>query len=236
MSQARQLIENDGDELKHELLSTDDLKRFVLDGRVHLDGNVHRSSHHYVHERSTNVEISHVSLDFDSDEQNAFWQETVDTAVEVLLEDIESEMIDYNNAIYRDLEAAYDYDNSDEQVDNNIAANEYEFDEDGTTGEGFQFDQLSDDAKEKARDWYREASAGDNYFSEPVIEDWKARLEKKGFNDPEISWSGFSSQGDGASFTCKSIDFKKYYSAFNPLSPDGGGAEGEAGAVADGGV
>ena len=28
----------------------------------------------------------------------------------------------------------------------------------------YQFDELSDKAKEKARDWWREASAGDGYY------------------------------------------------------------------------
>ena len=35
----------------------------------------------------------------------------------------------------------------------------------------FQYDELSDAAKEKARDWYRSASAGDDFWSESVLED-----------------------------------------------------------------
>jgi hypothetical protein len=78
-----------------------------------------------------------------------------------------------------------------------------------------QYDELSDAAKEKARDWYRRASEGDNYFSEAVIEDaeqvaeiigiefdyrhWENSHGFKG-KEPKVYWSGFWSQGDGASW------------------------------------
>ena len=75
----------------------------------------------------------------------------------------------------------------------------------------YTYAELSDDAKAKARDWYREASAGDDFFAESVTEDFKEAakacgLELSGRNpnnrgDKGIYWSGFSSQGDGASFT-----------------------------------
>ena len=64
----------------------------------------------------------------------------------------------------------------------------------------FLFDELSE-AKEKARDWYRYASAGDNFFSECVIEDAKQLARLIGINIENIYFSGFSSQGDGACFT-----------------------------------
>lgn len=78
----------------------------------------------------------------------------------------------------------------------------------------FEFDELSEPAKQKARDWYREASAGDNYFAESVIEDAGTIAATLGIElkntvtltgskqrqEPAIYWSGFSSQGDGASF------------------------------------
>ncbi len=79
----------------------------------------------------------------------------------------------------------------------------------------YQFDELSDKAKEKARDWFRESAQGDNYFTEAVIEDaveigrmlgidFKSRqvplMSGKTRAEPAIFWSGFSSQGDGASF------------------------------------
>jgi hypothetical protein len=82
----------------------------------------------------------------------------------------------------------------------------------------YQFDELSDAAKGKARDWYREASAGDSYFSEYVIDDlvqvaalMGIDIDSRGVNtvggktrqEPCVYWSGFSSQGDGACFEAR---------------------------------
>lgn len=75
----------------------------------------------------------------------------------------------------------------------------------------YKFDELpTDDAKARARDWWREASAGDNWFSESALDDLvtvgnACGLQFGGRNpnnstDDGIYWSGFSSQGDGASF------------------------------------
>ena len=79
----------------------------------------------------------------------------------------------------------------------------------------FQFDELTDSAKRKARDWYREASAGDDFGAECVYEDAAQCAEIMGIDlrtrqaklmnggtrmDPCIYYSGFWSQGDGACF------------------------------------
>lgn len=76
----------------------------------------------------------------------------------------------------------------------------------------YTFDELSDDAKETARDWYR---AGDTFSDMFEVSDFIAVAELLGilFNsnpvklgngdtrwEPKIYWSGFSSQGDGACF------------------------------------
>lgn len=66
----------------------------------------------------------------------------------------------------------------------------------------------TESAKENARQWWRNASAGDNYFSECVIEDATRCAEILGIEfgtarhskAPAVYWSGFCSQGDGASF------------------------------------
>ena len=78
----------------------------------------------------------------------------------------------------------------------------------------YQFDELSDRAKETARDWYRDGMETIDY-AESVIEDAArigdiiginlrtrtARLMGGGTRqEPHVYWSGFSSQGDGASF------------------------------------
>jgi len=64
----------------------------------------------------------------------------------------------------------------------------------------YTFDELSEEAKEKARDWYRNRDE-DSFFSEYVIEQWKEKLHKMGFDGVEIHYTGFWSQGDGACFT-----------------------------------
>jgi hypothetical protein len=73
----------------------------------------------------------------------------------------------------------------------------------------YQYDELSDEAKTVARDWWREAGEGDIYWSEPVMEDFLAVCDLLGVDigkrrgdhgNKRIYWSGFSSQGDGASF------------------------------------
>lgn len=42
-----------------------------------------------------------------------------------------------------------------------------------TTRDLYTFDELTDAAKERARNWYREASAGDDFWSEYVVEDFR---------------------------------------------------------------
>lgn len=65
----------------------------------------------------------------------------------------------------------------------------------------YKFDELSDKAKEKAREWWRRAQDGDNFWSECVIEDAKEIGKLLGIDIDNIYWSGFCSQGDGACFT-----------------------------------
>jgi hypothetical protein len=72
----------------------------------------------------------------------------------------------------------------------------------------YEYKELNDDAKKKAREWYLEG--GLNYpWHEFQVEDAKEFLESKGFIDPEIMFSGFCSQGDGACFSFKGIDIQK---------------------------
>lgn len=66
----------------------------------------------------------------------------------------------------------------------------------------YKYDELSDKAKEKAREWYTEGGFEHTWW-DSVYEDAKTVLGFMGFSDVEISFSGFWSQGDGASFTGK---------------------------------
>ncbi len=78
----------------------------------------------------------------------------------------------------------------------------------------FTFDELSDRAKEKARDWYIEGIESQD-VAEYVLEDAATicdllgidlstrtvtLMDKSTRQEPQIYWSGFSSQGDGACF------------------------------------
>ena len=79
----------------------------------------------------------------------------------------------------------------------------------------YTFDELSDEAKENARNWWRECEEQDWQGGEFVIDDAStvARIIGIEFdtrpvklmgggtrNDPTVYWSGFYSQGDGACF------------------------------------
>lgn len=66
----------------------------------------------------------------------------------------------------------------------------------------YKLAELSDAAKGKAREWYRSVIASDTFWSEYTInQDAPEVLGMLGYGDVSISYSGFSSQGDGASFT-----------------------------------
>lgn len=77
----------------------------------------------------------------------------------------------------------------------------------------YQYDELSDEAKEKARDWYRKGNCEDTYWSESVIDDAATVAGFLGLDinqtayktmggetkyKPTVYFSGFWSQGDGA--------------------------------------
>lgn len=79
----------------------------------------------------------------------------------------------------------------------------------------YQFTELSDAAKERAREWYRRGLDGDAFFAESVIEDAATIAEMMGLDlckravklcgggtrqETAIYWSVFYSQGDGACF------------------------------------
>lgn len=65
----------------------------------------------------------------------------------------------------------------------------------------FTFDELSDDAKAKAIESERNNDCLDYYWYTNETEHFKDCLALIGFTNVEISFSGFYSQGDGASFT-----------------------------------
>lgn len=94
----------------------------------------------------------------------------------------------------------------------------------------YQFEELSDEAKEKARDWFKEDGFDYDWW-EDVYNIWEEKLteleydvtkvtrekNKKGeyYDKKEIliNFSGFYSQGDGASFTGE-VDVVKWLKRF----------------------
>ena len=62
--------------------------------------------------------------------------------------------------------------------------------------------KMSRDTVDKARAWLQETQTGYKWW-EYVYEDWVTALEDVGLLAVEISFSGFWSQGDGASFTAE---------------------------------
>jgi hypothetical protein len=68
--------------------------------------------------------------------------------------------------------------------------------------EYYTFDELSDDAKQHAiESWRASECEHNNHWHEDTIEDFTLLLESIGFNNVEIHFRGFWSQGDGACFT-----------------------------------
>jgi len=65
----------------------------------------------------------------------------------------------------------------------------------------YEFGELSESSKEKARQWFREASQGDSFWSECVIEEAKEQGTNMGLKIEDIYFSGFYSQGSGACYT-----------------------------------
>jgi hypothetical protein len=76
----------------------------------------------------------------------------------------------------------------------------------------YSWDELSDQAKEKAIERNRDINI-DNSWHDEVINDATEDLFNDGVEDVEILYSGFHSQGDGASFTGRVRDPKKWLKA-----------------------
>lgn len=62
------------------------------------------------------------------------------------------------------------------------------------------YNELSDKAKAKARDWFREASRDDTFYTDCVIDNMKEVAVHLGIEIDKIYFSGFCNQGDGAVF------------------------------------
>lgn len=73
----------------------------------------------------------------------------------------------------------------------------------------YKFNELPDDAKAKALENLRDINVDHDGWHDWIIEDWTEKLESLGYNDAKISYTGFYSQGDGASFSC-TVNLEKW--------------------------
>ena len=81
------------------------------------------------------------------------------------------------------------------------------------TIELYEFDELSEDVRAKVLQKERYINVDDSFWSECILDEWEEKLTALGFESPEIAFSGFASQGDGASFTCKRVNLAEFTKA-----------------------
>jgi len=72
----------------------------------------------------------------------------------------------------------------------------------------YSFDELTKEQQEKVIENHRDINTFDNWH-DWEIEEWTQKLSRQGFNDAKIYFSGFYSQGDGASFSAN-VDLSKF--------------------------
>jgi len=73
----------------------------------------------------------------------------------------------------------------------------------------YSFEELSPEAKENAIEQNRYINTNHlnhNDWHDPIIEGFEEDMKKLGLDDIEVRYTGFYSQGDGASFTAKVVD------------------------------
>lgn len=72
----------------------------------------------------------------------------------------------------------------------------------------------NEELKELVLEKNRDINVDNNYWFVDTLEVWRERLSEYGFIEPAIRFSGFWSQGDGASFTSKAVYLDLYLKAF----------------------
>lgn len=89
-----------------------------------------------------------------------------------------------------------------------------------TTTNVYKFEELSPESQANALDKYREWMTDDPYWYTCETEYHKDLLTEQGIIKPEIYFSGFWNQGDGAVFECKGFDLYVFINkVVKPLSP-----------------
>lgn len=65
----------------------------------------------------------------------------------------------------------------------------------------YSFEELAPQVQQQVIERERSINVDDGYWYEPIIEEWTEELQHRGFEQVEILFTGFGSQGDGACFT-----------------------------------
>lgn len=86
----------------------------------------------------------------------------------------------------------------------------------------FNFDDVmqNEQLKEKVLEKHYYINVEDIDWYQWTLKEWETKLNDFGFDNVEIDFSGFYSQGDGASFTCKNIDIEKLADVINKKYPN----------------
>lgn len=74
----------------------------------------------------------------------------------------------------------------------------------------FQFDELEPEVQAEVLEKYRLAEVSHHGWWDPIYEGIRENLREFGIDNIEMQFSGFGSQGDGASFTSKDVDLAKF--------------------------
>ncbi len=73
-----------------------------------------------------------------------------------------------------------------------------------------KFNELNEDQKARALETHRYINVDDSFWSDSITEHFISVLQEHGFEDIQARYSGFCSQGDGASFTAGNVDIEKF--------------------------
>ena len=77
----------------------------------------------------------------------------------------------------------------------------------------YSFEELSEKSKATVIEKNRDINVDYEDWAECLLDEWKAKLARIGFHEAEISYSGFSSQGDGACFDARHYDIPELAAA-----------------------
>jgi len=81
--------------------------------------------------------------------------------------------------------------------------NEFIFEKEEKT---YSFEELPEESKKKALEKNRDINTEYQDWHDPIIEGFEEDMKKLGLDDIVVRYTGFYSQGDGASFTAKVVD------------------------------